>query len=240
MRPVRSMHGKPEQVAVIVGQQVEIARDQADRADMQRRAAGEGRRGRGIWCVHRPILALRQPIQQPSCDSRPHCDSVAQIAGIHRAGENYAVDNPLGWWLPGDSTLCYTPHEPGMVPADCCESLEMSVDATTVRRIAHLARIAVADDEVEHLRGEINAILAFVEQLSEVDVEGVEPMTSVTPMVMKKRADVVTDGGDADAVLRNAPAREGNYFVGAEGGRVSGGSRLAWPNCGVNDRCAGL
>ena len=89
----------------------------------------------------------------------------------------------------------------------------MSVDAKTVRRIAHLARIAVAEEEVEHLRGELNAILAFVEQLSEVDVTGVEPMTSVTPMAMKKRADVVTDGGDADAVLRNAPAREGNYFA---------------------------
>jgi aspartyl-tRNA(Asn)/glutamyl-tRNA(Gln) amidotransferase subunit C len=89
----------------------------------------------------------------------------------------------------------------------------MSVDADTVRRIAHLARMAVAEDEVEPLRGELNAILAFVEQLSEVDVVGVEPMTSVTPMAMKKRSDVVTDGGDADAVLRNAPAREGNYFV---------------------------
>lgn len=89
----------------------------------------------------------------------------------------------------------------------------MSVDADTVRRIAHLARMAVADDEVEPLRGELNAILAFVEQLSEVDVAGVEPMTSVTPMAMKKRADGITDGGDADAVLRNAPAREGNYFV---------------------------
>jgi aspartyl-tRNA(Asn)/glutamyl-tRNA(Gln) amidotransferase subunit C len=89
----------------------------------------------------------------------------------------------------------------------------MSVDADTVRRIAHLARMAVADNEVEPLRGELNAILAFVEQLSGVDVAGVEPMTSVTPMAMKKRADGVTDGGDADAVLRNAPAREGNYFV---------------------------
>jgi aspartyl-tRNA(Asn)/glutamyl-tRNA(Gln) amidotransferase subunit C len=89
----------------------------------------------------------------------------------------------------------------------------MSVDAEAVRRIAHLARIAVADDEVEHLRGELNAILAFVEQLSEVDVAGVEPMTSVTPMTMKKRADAVTDGGDPEAVLRNAPARQGNYFV---------------------------
>jgi aspartyl-tRNA(Asn)/glutamyl-tRNA(Gln) amidotransferase subunit C len=89
----------------------------------------------------------------------------------------------------------------------------MSVDATTVRRIAHLARIAVANDEVEHLRGEINAILAFVEQLSEVDVTNVEPMTSMTNMMMKKRPDVVTDGGDADAVLRNAPATENNYFL---------------------------
>jgi aspartyl-tRNA(Asn)/glutamyl-tRNA(Gln) amidotransferase subunit C len=89
----------------------------------------------------------------------------------------------------------------------------MSVDAATVRRIAHLSRIAVADGEVEHLRGELNAILAFVEQLSEVDVTGVEPMTSVTPMAMKKRQDAVTDGGIAEDVLRNAPAREGNYFV---------------------------
>ena len=89
----------------------------------------------------------------------------------------------------------------------------MSIDATTVRRIAHLARVAVADDEIEHLRGEINAMLAFVEQLSEVNVEGVEPMTSVTPMAMKKRPDVVNDGGNADAVLRNAPVTENNYFL---------------------------
>ena len=89
----------------------------------------------------------------------------------------------------------------------------MSVDAATVRRIAHLARIAVADDEVEHLQGELNAMLAFVEQLSEVDVEGVEPMTSVTPMAMKKRADVVTDGDIRDDVLRNAPSTEDGFFL---------------------------
>ena len=89
----------------------------------------------------------------------------------------------------------------------------MSVDAATVRRIAHLARIAVADDEVEHLRGEINAILAFVEQLSEVKVEGVEPMTSVTPMAMKQRRDVVTEGGDAQAVLANAPRSEDDFYL---------------------------
>jgi len=89
----------------------------------------------------------------------------------------------------------------------------MSVDAATVRRIARLARIAVAEEEVEHLKGELNAMLAFVEQLSEVNVEGVEPMTSVTPMEMKKRQDVVTDGDDAEAVLKNAPATQDNYFL---------------------------
>ena len=89
----------------------------------------------------------------------------------------------------------------------------MSVDADTVRRIAHLARIAVAEEEVEPLQGELNAILAFVEQLSEVNVEGVEPMTSVSPMEMKKRDDVVTDGGIADDIVRNAPATEDHFFV---------------------------
>jgi aspartyl-tRNA(Asn)/glutamyl-tRNA(Gln) amidotransferase subunit C len=89
----------------------------------------------------------------------------------------------------------------------------MSVDVTTVRRIAHLARIAVADDEVEHLREELNAILAFVEQLSEVDVEGVEPMTSVIPMEMKKRPDVVTDGAIPEDIIKNAPAAEDHFFV---------------------------
>jgi len=89
----------------------------------------------------------------------------------------------------------------------------MSVDAATVRRIAHLARIAVAEDEDEHLRRELNAILAFVEQLSEVDVEGVEPMTSVIPMAMKKRPDEVTDGGIPDDILKNAPAAQDGFFV---------------------------
>ena len=89
----------------------------------------------------------------------------------------------------------------------------MSVDDATVRRIAHLARIAVRDDEVPHLRGELNAMLAFVEQLSEVNIEGVEPMTSVTPMEMKKRIDVVNDGEIADDVVANAPATEGHFFL---------------------------
>ena len=89
----------------------------------------------------------------------------------------------------------------------------MSVDADAVRRIAHLARIAVTDEEVPHLQGELNAMLAFVEQLSEVNVEGVEPMTSVTPMEMKKRADEVTDGEIADDVVRNAPETQDHFFL---------------------------
>ena len=89
----------------------------------------------------------------------------------------------------------------------------MSVDADTVRRIAHLARIKVADEEIEHLQGELNAILSFVEQLNEVNVEGVEPMTSVTPMAMKKRQDGVTDGGYPEKVVQNAPATEDNFFL---------------------------
>ena len=89
----------------------------------------------------------------------------------------------------------------------------MSVDAQTVRRIAHLARIAVSEDDVAPLQGELNAILAFVEQLDEVDVSGVEPMTSVTPMVMKKRQDAVTDGGIAEIIVGNAPMTEDHYFM---------------------------
>jgi len=89
----------------------------------------------------------------------------------------------------------------------------MSVDTATIRRIAHLARIAVKEDEVEHLKGEINDMLAFVEQLSEVDISGVEPMTSVTPMALKKRPDVVTDGEIADDILKNAPAVQDHFFL---------------------------
>ena len=89
----------------------------------------------------------------------------------------------------------------------------MSVDAETVRRIADLARIAVAEEEIGSLQAELNAILAFVEQLSEVDVTGVEPMTSVTPMEMRRRPDLVTDGGIADEIVRNAPAAEDHFFL---------------------------
>jgi aspartyl-tRNA(Asn)/glutamyl-tRNA(Gln) amidotransferase subunit C len=89
----------------------------------------------------------------------------------------------------------------------------LSVDAETVRRIAHLARIAVAEEEIADLQGELNAILAFVEQLSGVDVESVEPMTSVIPMQMERRADKVTDGDMSDDIIKNAPAAEDHFFL---------------------------
>lgn len=89
----------------------------------------------------------------------------------------------------------------------------MSVDVATVGRIARLARIAVAEDEVTSLQAELNAILAFVEQLAEVDVATIEPMTSVTPMAMKMRQDDVNDGGIADAIMQNAPARDDHFFL---------------------------
>jgi len=89
----------------------------------------------------------------------------------------------------------------------------MSVDESTVRRVAKLARIAVSDAEVAKLRGELDAILSFVEELSGLDVDGVEPMTSVIPTALRLRDDVVDDGEDAEKVLRNAPAREGDFYV---------------------------
>jgi aspartyl-tRNA(Asn)/glutamyl-tRNA(Gln) amidotransferase subunit C len=94
-----------------------------------------------------------------------------------------------------------------------CYSTGMPVDIETVRRVAHLARIAIAENELENLRGELNTILAFVEQLAEVDIEGVAPMTSVMPMTLKKREDKVIDGGIPDAIIANAPAHEHHFFL---------------------------
>lgn len=88
----------------------------------------------------------------------------------------------------------------------------MSVDVATVKRVARLARLAVTEDEAVRMTGELNGILGFVEQLSEVDVTGVEPMTSVTPMAMKMRQDEVTDGNIADRIVANAPLTEQNFF----------------------------
>ena len=90
----------------------------------------------------------------------------------------------------------------------------MSIDESTAARVAKLARIRVEEDALPALAGEFNTILGFIEQLNEVDVEGVEPMTSVTPMRLKRRQDVVTDGNQQDKVLANAPdAREGFFVV---------------------------
>lgn len=90
----------------------------------------------------------------------------------------------------------------------------MSIDSQTARRVAHLARIRVEDEALDGLAREFNAILGFIEQLREVDIEGVEPMVSVSPMRLKRRKDVVTDGDQPDKVLKNAPdAREGFFAV---------------------------
>jgi len=90
----------------------------------------------------------------------------------------------------------------------------MSIDTTTAARVAKLARIKVEEAELPALANEFSAILGFIEQLNEVDVEGVEPMTSVTPQRLKRRDDVVTDGDQPQAVLKNAPdAREGFFAV---------------------------
>ena len=89
----------------------------------------------------------------------------------------------------------------------------MSVDLSAVRRIAHLARIEVTEAETAPLQDEINAILKFVEALDAVNVDGVEPMTSVIPMRLPMREDVVSDGGIAPLVLANAPMTEDGFFV---------------------------
>ena len=89
----------------------------------------------------------------------------------------------------------------------------MSVDLTTVKRVAKLARIAVTEEQAEKMVGELNNIIGFVEQLNEVNVDGVEPMTSVVSMTMRKRKDEVTDGNKADDIVANAPATEDHYFM---------------------------
>ncbi|WP_297321935.1 Asp-tRNA(Asn)/Glu-tRNA(Gln) amidotransferase subunit GatC [uncultured Bartonella sp.] len=89
----------------------------------------------------------------------------------------------------------------------------MSVDIKTVKRVARLSRIAVTDDEAERMADELNAILGFVEQLDEVNVDNVEPLTSVIPMFLRTREDVVTDGNKAAEIVANAPLSEDNFFL---------------------------
>lgn len=89
----------------------------------------------------------------------------------------------------------------------------MSVDLATVKRVARLARLAVTPDEAERMRDQLNGILGFVAQLDEVNVDGIEPMTSVVEMEMKKRADIVTDGNIANDIVANAPLSEDGFFM---------------------------
>ncbi len=89
----------------------------------------------------------------------------------------------------------------------------MSLDPATVRRIARLARLRVDDAQVAQMQGELNGILGWIEQLNEVNVEGVEPLTGAAQMAMRMREDVVTDGGQAEAVLSNAPDRDGPFYA---------------------------
>jgi len=89
----------------------------------------------------------------------------------------------------------------------------MSLDPATVRRIASLARIRVEEPEIATLQTELNAILGWIEQLNEVDVDGVEPLTGAAQMALKMREDAVTDGGYPDRVLANAPERAGDFFA---------------------------
>ena len=89
----------------------------------------------------------------------------------------------------------------------------MSVDIKTVKRVARLSRIAVKDDEAERMANELNAILGFVEQLDEVNVDNVEPLTSVIPMTLRTREDVVTDGNKAADIVANAPLTEDHFFL---------------------------
>ncbi len=89
----------------------------------------------------------------------------------------------------------------------------MAIDAETVRKVAHLARIKTPDDRLEPLAGELNGIMAWIDQLSEVDVDGVEPMTSNVAQPLRLREDVVTDGAKLDAVLSNAPKSAHGFYV---------------------------
>ena len=89
----------------------------------------------------------------------------------------------------------------------------MAIDAATVRKVARLARIAEAEDRLEPLAKELSGIIAWIEQLNEVDTDGVEPMTSAVKIPMPMREDVVTEGGDPARILANAPRTAGHFFV---------------------------
>ncbi|MBA5724353.1 Asp-tRNA(Asn)/Glu-tRNA(Gln) amidotransferase subunit GatC [Candidatus Liberibacter sp.] len=89
----------------------------------------------------------------------------------------------------------------------------MSIDVSTIRRIARLSRIALDDEDVQQMLSRINSTLTFLEKISEVNIEGIEPMISVVPVQMKKRVDKVSDGGKVEAILSNAPQIQDNFFL---------------------------
>ena len=89
----------------------------------------------------------------------------------------------------------------------------MAIDAATVKKVAGLARLRVADDRLAAMADELSTILSWIEQLNEVDTEGVEPMTSAVAATLPQREDIAADGGDPERVLSNAPKRERNFFV---------------------------
>ena len=89
----------------------------------------------------------------------------------------------------------------------------MSIDVATVRRVARLARLREPEERLEPLARELSGIMGWIDQLNEVDVEGVEPMASAVAATLPLREDVVTDGGDADSILANAPAEASGFFV---------------------------
>ncbi len=107
--------------------------------------------------------------------------------------------------------LCSTSQEVlGMLPHG---TQIMSIDIATVRYVARLASLALTEDEAEKMCGELNEILTFIEQLSEVDAQGVPPMNSVVPATIKMRQDVVTEGNNAEEIVANAPLIESNFFL---------------------------
>ncbi|EAQ43481.1 glutamyl-tRNA(Gln) amidotransferase, C subunit [Roseobacter sp. MED193] len=126
------------------------------------------------------------------------------------------LKHPTAWANPAETpaTGLQLGRHPGKCQIEHEMRVSMSIDQNTASKVAKLARIKVEDEALPGLAAEFNTILDFIEQLNEVDVEGVDPMTSVTPQRLKRRDDVVTDGNQADKVLSNAPdAREGFFAV---------------------------
>ncbi len=140
----------------------------------------------------------------------------AEYCGGHRSGgkptRREGIPSCLAAAACGQAVL-HTPAGPAIARSSSERLKSMSVDIETVRRVARLARIAVTSEEAERMTGELNQILGFVEQLNEVDVSGVEPMTSVIPMRLKERQDVVTAGGIPEDIVANAPATAENFFL---------------------------